>query len=128
MKTSSGQNGPSDPVLQKAQGYLATNLVMPGMGSLAAGRKIGVLQLALCLGSFALTLGFGLRFIFWMLAHWAEYHGANADIDPFKALRDLWQQARWPLLGMALFGVSWFWALSTSRSLLTEAKSKINAG
>jgi hypothetical protein len=107
---------------------MATNLAVPGLGSLVGGKKIGLLQLALCLAGFVLTLGFGLRFVFWSLAHWSEYHGANADVDPFKPLRDLWQQARWPLLGMALFGISWFWALLTSRSLLAETENKKAAG
>jgi hypothetical protein len=124
MKIFSGQKSPDDGGTQKAQGCLATNLVMPGLGSLAGGRKVGVLQLALCLAGFAFTVGFGFRFIYWSLAHWSEYHGANAAADPFKPLRDLWQQARWPLLGIVMFWFSWLWALITSRSLLAESKAK----
>ncbi len=124
MKIFSGPKSPDGAQRQTAQGWLATNLVMPGAGSLAGGRKVGLLQLVLCLAGFALTLVFGVRFIYWSLAHWSEYHGANADIDPFKPLRDLWQQARWPLLGIALFALSWLWALATSRSLLVDSKPK----
>jgi hypothetical protein len=128
MKISSEPKSHDNPARQKAQGCMATNLALPGLGSLAGGKKIGVLQLALCLASFAITLGFGARFIFWSLANWSEYHGANADMDPFKPLLDLWRQARWPLLGIALFGISWFWALLTSRALLAESKNEKAAG
>ena len=116
-----GKNDPAT-VRQAAQGCAATNLVMPGLGSLLGGRKIGYLQLACALTGFALTLIFGTRFIFWALAHWSEYHGANAPADPLQPLRDLWREARWPLLGMALFFFAMLWALATSRSLLAEAK------
>lgn len=102
---------------------MATNLAVPGLGSLVGGRKVGIPQLVLYLSGFAITVGFGLHFVFWSLAHWSEYHGANAEADPLKPLRDLWQQVRWPLLGIAMFVVSWLWALKTSRSLLADAKT-----
>jgi len=130
MKTFSGQKNPEDASRQSAQGYFATNLAVPGLGSLLGGRKGGLLQLVLGLGGFAITVGCGLHFVYWSLAHWSEYHGVNADLDPLKPLRDLWQQARWPLLGMAMFACSWLWALNTSRALLAEAKrqSTVTAG
>ena len=97
---------------------------MPGLGSLAGGRKVGLPQLALCLLGFAITIGFGVRFIFWALAHWSEFYGSTLPADPLAPLRDLWQQARWPLLGIVLFTFSWLWALLTSRSLLATAKTE----
>ena len=126
MKTFSGQKN-HDNARQTAQGCFASNLVMPGLGSLAGGRKVGLPQLALCLLGFAITLGFGVRFIFWSLAHWSEFYGSTLPADPLAPLRDLWQQARWPLLGIFLFIVAWFWALLTSRSLLAKTKTD-NAG
>ena len=104
-------------------------MALPGVGSLAGGRKVGLLQLGLCLAGFGLTLGFGIRFVFWGLAHWSEFYGqtSDPDPDPFKPLLDVWQQARWPLLGIILFACAWIWALRTSWSLLAEAK-KQNAG
>jgi len=123
MKIFSGPEKPDDTGLQKARGCLATNLALPGLGSLAGGRKVGLIQLCLCLGGFALTLGFGVRFVYWALAHWSEYYGANAELDPLKPLRDLWQHARWPALGIVLFACSWLWAMHTSRSLLLESKT-----
>ena len=125
MKICSGPGGPETAGRQNARGCLATNLVMPGLGSLAGGRKIGLLQLTLCLAGFALTLVFGLRFVYWSLAHWSEYHGAAANSDPLKTLRDLWRHARWPLLGIALFCLSWLWALLTSWSLLAHSTSNL---
>jgi hypothetical protein len=122
MKTFSG---PKNHDATTAQGCFATNLVMPGLGSLAGGRKtVGIAQLALCGAGFTLTLATGIKFIFWALAHWSEFHDPNPAADPMQPLRDLWQHARWPVLGMLLFGLAWFWALFTSRSLLAEAKLK----
>jgi hypothetical protein len=109
-------------VSQAARGCVATNLVMPGLGSLLGGRKIGYVQLACTLAGFAITLIFGTHFIFWALAHWSEFHGANTPADPLQPLRDLWREARWPLLGMVLFFFAMLWASLTSRSLLQEAK------
>lgn len=123
MKTFSGPKN-HDAARQTAQGCFASNLVMPGVGSLAGGRKVGIAQLSLCGIGFILTLATGVRFIFWALAHWSEFHDPNASADPMQPLRDLWQHARWPVLGMVLFAVAWFWALFTSRSLLAEAKLK----
>ena len=128
MKTFLGPKNHDAASRQNAQGCFATNLVMPGLGSLAGGRKVGVPQIVLCLAGFAITLGFGVRFIFWALAHWAEFYGSNPDADPFAPLRDLWQQARWPFLGIGLFAIAWVWALLTSRSLLAEAKTKSAGG
>src|SRR5215469_13111173 len=96
MKTFSGPKNHDDISDQKARGYVATNAVMPGLGSLAAGRKVGLLQLGLCLRGFGITLGFGVRFIFWALAHWSEFQTANPDAGALKPLRELWQHARWP--------------------------------
>jgi hypothetical protein len=126
MKIFSGPKSPDPAGRQHAQGCLASNLALPGLGSLAGGRKVGLCQLGLGLSGFAISLGTGLHFVYWSLAHWSEYHGANAVPfeDPLQPLRDLWQQARWPLLGIGLFLCSWFWALATSRSLLAAAKMK----
>jgi hypothetical protein len=124
MKTFSGGESHDDASRQKARGYLATNVVMPGLGSLAGGRKVGLMQLGLSLASFAMTIGCGLNFIYWSITHWSEYHGANAGLDPLKTLGDLWQHARWPLLGISLFLLSWLWAMITSRSLLQKPKAK----
>lgn len=106
-----------------ARGYFTTNLVVPGLGSLAGGRKIGYLQLVLCYAGQGVTLVFGIRLILWSLAHWSEIYGPNAA-DPLAGLREIWPHFRLPLLGIILFGVAWFWALVTSYHLLNDAKRK----
>ena len=128
MKTFSGPKSHDAGSRKTAQGYAATNVVLPGLGSLLAGRKVGLVQLCLYLASFGITLGFGIRFVFWAVSHWSEFQNANPDVDPLKSLRDLWEHARWPLLGIVMFVVSWLWALSTSRALLVESKNKSTAG
>jgi hypothetical protein len=122
MKTSSGPKSPDDPARQKARGYWATNLAIPGLGSLVGGRKVGVVQLVLYLSGFAITMVFGIRFVNWSLANWSEYH--NPNTDPMAALSAMWAHARWPFLGVAMCLLAWCWSLLTSRSLLAESKSK----
>jgi hypothetical protein len=122
MKTFSGQKSPDAPALQKAQGYLATNLAVPGLGSLVAGRKVGLLQMVLYLSGFVITMVCGIRFVHWSLAHWTEYHNPNAD--PVEALAAMWQHVRWPFLGVAMCLLAWFWSWQTSRSLLAATKPK----
>jgi len=125
MKISSGQGSHDDISREKARGYAATNAVLPGLGTLTAGKKIGILQLALCLGGFGITLAFGVKFIFWALAHWSEYWAPPQNFDdPFRPLRDLWQHARWTLLGIVMFTISWIWSMMSSRSLLAAAKAE----
>lgn len=122
MKIFSGLKNPDATSLENARGCLASNLAVPGLGSLVGGRKVGLLQLPLYLASFGITLGFGTQFVFWTLSHWAELHSPAAD--PFEAMREIFRHARWPFLGFALFVISWLWALLTSWSLLAEAKRK----
>jgi len=111
----------SEPLTeQDARNYCMANVGFPGLGSLMAGRRVGFAQTTLTLIGFVLGLVAGLRFIVWSLVNWSRYH--NPDTDPFVALHDLWQVARWPLLGITLFAVSWLWALVTSLGLVHEAK------
>ncbi len=93
---------------------------MPGFGSLVAGRISGYPQAALGLGGMGLTLVFGLRFFLWYAAHYARLGDPN--LNGLDALADLWMAVRWALLGIALFALGWLWALSTSLSLLREAR------
>ena len=111
---------------QKAWGCFTTNLVFPGLGSLVGGRKSGYAQLVFCFAGMALTLVCGVRFVFWSVAHWSEFH--NPDADPVTVLHDLWVHARWPLLGMVMFAIAWLWSLLTSRLLVNEAKKKSAGG
>jgi hypothetical protein len=122
MKTFLARANSESSARETARGCFTTNLVIPGLGSLVGGRKIGYVQLVVCFSGLAISLIFGVRFILWSLAHWDEFHDPNAD--PIAALRDLWFQARWSLLGIVLFAIAWLWALLTSCLLLSEAKKK----
>lgn len=111
---------PEDLTPQTAWIFLTANLLMPGVGSITAGRRIGYAQLALTLLAFALTLVFGLRFVSWSIANWAEIHDPEAD--PLTVLAAMWHRLRWPLLAIALFVISELWALGTSLSLRRDAR------
>jgi len=107
---------------QSAWGCLTTNLTMPGFGSLMAGRISGYPQAALGLGGVALTTLFAARFFGWYVANSSRL--ANPEGDPLGRLVELWAQIRWPLLGIAVFGLGWLWALVSSLLILHEAKRR----
>lgn len=98
----------------------STNLVLPGFGSLMAGRQTGYLQAALCVAGFFLTTVFGIKFVIWSVQHWSEIH--DPEGDPGETLTALWHACRWALLGIFLFGLSWIWALITSWRILRVAR------
>ena len=128
MKTFLAKKSPNLSPGEAAQGCLTANLAVPGLGSVIAGRKVGFVQLAIYFSGFALTLIFGLRFVWSALSHWsafyAEFNGPAAD--PIIAMSDLWHHTRWAFLGIVLFAISWLWAFSTSRTVLAEAKKDAN--
>ncbi len=105
---------------QSAWGCFTTNLALPGFGSLTAGRISGYPQAALTLAGFGLTTVFAARFFAWYVANSSRL--SSDEGDPIARLIELWMQVRWPLLGIALFAVAWFWALGTSWLILREAK------
>ena len=116
--------GPRRPLSrQTAWGCLTTNLALPGLGSLVAGRLCGYAQAALALGGMGLTLAFGVRFLLWFANNWARIHDPEAD--PLAVLRDMWVAGclRWAVLGIALFALGWLWALATSLALLRAART-----
>ena len=112
--------GPRRPLSpQTAWGCLTSNVAVPGLGSLVAGRISGYPQVALGLGGMALTLAFGLRFFVWFAANRSRLLDPGADP---AALLEMWLAVRWALLGIALFALGWLWALATSLALLAAAK------
>lgn len=120
MKTSSARETPDAPSAQTARGCAATNLALPGFGSLLARRAVGYPQAALTVVGFGLTAWFGVRFGFWYFQNSAALR--DADGDPVQNLIEMWLGVRWALLGMALYGVSWLWSLSTNVSILRSAR------
>ena len=111
---------------QTARGCVATNLAMPGFGSLMAGRAEGYAQVVLTLVGFGLTVLFGLKFIAWYLPHWSAINDPQAD--PVETLSRVWQAVRWALLGIALFVVAWLWSLVTNAAILRSAQRDDDAG
>ena len=120
MKTSSANANPEGLSAQTARGCAATNLALPGFGSLMAGRAAGYPQAAMNVAGFGLTLWFGVRFAIWVFQNWSAIYGPEGD--PVQTMIDIWLGARWSLLGMALFGVSWLWALLTNAAILHSAR------
>src|SRR5216684_5746226 len=88
---------------QTAWGCLTSNLALPGMGSLVAGRASGYAQAALAVIGTALTMIFGVHFIVWYLANWSRFYGSQSD--PLGSLEELWLKLRWALAGIAIFAV-----------------------
>lgn len=94
----------------RAWSWMLTNLlVLPGLGSVLGGRRVGYLQAALALAGLVLSLMFVAGFVheWWTLRQLPELTG------------------RWLLLGaggVALFACSWLWALLTSLLLLRDSR------
>jgi hypothetical protein len=113
--------GPRRPLSREtAWGCLTSNVALPGVGSLVAGRLSGYPQAALALGGMALTLVFGLRFFVWFAANYPRLYGP--DTNGLDALLEVLHAVRWACLGIALFALGWLWALATSLRLLRDAK------
>ena len=106
---------------QTAWGCLTTNLALPGFGSILAGRPVGYFQAALCVAGLALTMILGTRFIAWSLANWSRLHGPQADA--YAAMVETFRAARGSLLGIAVFGLSWVWALISSFGIVRSARA-----
>lgn len=125
MKTSSApgsSNAVPPTALELAKGCLTSNLAVPGLGTLMSGRKVtGLLQMAVYLTAFGLTVGYGLSFVFWALAHWQQIQQANQQ-DPIGGLQMMWPRVKWAFVGLVMFAISWVWALQTSLGIMRKAK------
>ena len=121
MKTSSARANPLEPLTaQTAKGCVATNLALPGFGSLMAHRVVGYPQAALTVVGFGLSLWFGVRFVSWGFQNWSAI--ISGEGDPVENMINLWFGVRWALLGFGLFGVSWLWALTTNAAILHSVR------
>jgi hypothetical protein len=109
MSTNPPQPPKIDADRQTAWACLGTNLlVLPGLGSVIAGRRVGYAQMVLA----ACGLASSLIFVGVFLNVWLE----GQDIWPG------WGAMVAGLGGMGLFGVSWLWGLWTSVALLRKAR------
>lgn len=99
---------------------VATNLALPGFGSLMAKRAAGWPQAALTVVGFGLTTIFGVRFMIWFFQNTDLLYGRESD--PVESMMALWRAVRWALLGIGLFAVSWLWSLATNAEILRSSK------
>jgi len=120
MKTFSARANLEPLSAQTAQGCVATNLALPGFGSLMARRAAGYPQAALTVAGFGLTMWFGARLGIWVFQNWSVIYGS--ETDPLQMMLNIWLAARWALLGIALFGVSWLWSLASNAAILRSAR------
>lgn len=107
MKTSYGDREPSPVDRSKAWTYLVTNaLVLPGLGSVMARRKVGYVQIVLGLGGFFLTL-------------WAVIQIALGWVREYQLPEggELYQAA---FTGLAVFLAAWIWSMLTSLELFRQ--------
>src|SRR5438105_1416041 len=113
--------GPRRPLSrQTAWGCFTTNLAMPGFGSLVAGRIAGYPQAVLMMVGLVVSLLGVARAFTWYAAN--ASHLSDPQADPITNLTAMWLAMRWAVLGLALFGLGWLWALITSLDILREAK------
>jgi hypothetical protein len=93
----------------KAWSCLTANLlVLPGLGSLLAKRKIGWFQIILAvLGAILTILG-----MITVALHWVATQQLPMGSGYYV----------WLTLGVVLFGAAWFWALITSLLILRQTK------
>jgi hypothetical protein len=89
--------------------FLANTVMLPGVGSLIAGRRRGIFQMVITLFGTALTLVFAVWFV-------REY--LRTQMIP--APEGLWFLAG--VLGAGLFATGWIWAFFTSLSILQESR------
>jgi hypothetical protein len=93
-----------------AWGYVLTNLVLPGLGTLLAGHPIaGVGQLLLSQTGFALMVAWAAGYLW----NWIRAGKIPQEIGPLFNLS---------LLGMTLFFLTLLWSLASSLQILREAR------
>ncbi len=102
---------------EEAKGCFAANLVLPGTGSLAAGRSVGYVQLVVTVAATIITIAGTVATARWYLTT----GGPNPNGDPMFNLVDLWRHFRWPLFGVGVFLFSLFWGMITGWQILAES-------
>lgn len=94
----------------RAWACLMTNLlVLPGLGSLLAGRRVGWPQAALALVGFALST----VWLVWFAATFFREGGFPLDGGPYLPAG---------MAGVLLFAVSWIWGLATGLAVVRGSR------
>ena len=110
--------GQSRPLTRaEAWGCFSANLALPGAGSLAAGRKVGYAQAALCLVGMVVSFVTAIPMIQWVLTNWSRLMDPG-DSNPMEPLIQLWAHMKWPLAGLLLFIIALVWAGATGLQLV----------
>lgn len=116
-----GKKGPISR--QTAWGCLTTNLAVPGIGSLLAGRIVGYFQLAVYGAGFAVSMYFGVQTLYW---YQQNYSRLTQQDDPSGSLFEMWVHVKWPLVGVALCALAILWGFISSCGIMAQAKAEEN--
>lgn len=95
----------------EAWGCFTANLVLPGAGSLIAGRAVGYFQMLLAFVGLGVSLVRMIQVVIWYITN---YQRLNNSTDPFASLFELGHELLKPALGFAIFGIAILWAIVTS--------------
>ena len=119
-KITSALRSPKPLNHETAWGCLVTNLcVMPGAGTLAAGRRIGLVQLAFGVtGAIVSVIGLIACIWYWTRVKRFPWGATSEDY------RDFLPSFLIGLSGVAVFLIGWVWALVTSLGLLRLARKQ----
>ena len=104
---------------REAWGCFTANLAVPGSGSLAAGYRIGYVQMAAAFSAEILTVVTGIPTVQWGLSKGLAL--LHSDSDSLEPLAQFWLHSRWPILFIGLFVFSILWAMTTSLTILSRA-------
>jgi hypothetical protein len=109
---------------------MANQFAIPGLGSLAAGRRAGYAQIILATIGILPTLAFSLRLLI-ALYHLQQSIGGFGSIDELlvhlkthlRQLPHAWGLYFWiGAPGVAFFATAWFWALISSIAIVSQAQ------
>ena len=96
---------------QAAWGFVLSNLVLPGLGTFAAGRRLeGALQLVVSQSGFVLMLVWTNSFV----RTWKRLGSLPEDFGPHAGLC---------ALGLAMFFLAWIWSLASSYGILQDSRT-----
>ena len=96
---------------QAAWGFVLSNLVLPGLGTFAARRRLeGVLQLVVSQTGFGLMMVWTNSFV----RMWIRQRSFPEDFGPHAGLC---------ALGLALFFLGWIWSLASSYGILQDSRT-----
>ncbi len=96
---------------QAAWGFVLGNLVLPGLGTFAARRRLeGALQLVVSQTGFGLMVVWTVSFV----RTWMRQGSLPEDFGPHAGLC---------ALGLALFFLAWIWSLASSYGILQDSRT-----